>query len=136
MADVKTTLRWTGERLRFEAGGDDHPWIPVDGSGKVGPRPMELLLISLAGCMAADIVEILRKMRVPLEALEVRVEGDRAPDPPRRYTRIHLVCEPRGTPADAADKVRRAVALSEDKYCSVLHTLRPDAEVRVEVVLG
>lgn len=136
MANVAVSLRWTGEALRFHGGAEGGEWVRIDGAGATGPSPMQALLLALAGCMAADIVEILGKMRVPLQALELRVEGDRAVEPPRRYTRVRLVCEARGVaPADES-KLWRAVTLSQEKYCSVMHTLRPDLELGIEVVLG
>jgi putative redox protein len=132
---MKATLRWTGEALRFEGQGEDTPWIPIDGGRETGPSPMQTLLLSLAACSAADVVEILGKMRVPLEGLEVRLEGDRAPEPPRRYTAIRILYRVRGVPPEAEDKVQRAVALSREKYCSVVHTLRPETEITSEIVL-
>jgi putative redox protein len=93
-----------------------------------------MLLLSLAGCMGVDVVDILNKSRVPLEALRVEVEGDRAPEPPRRFEAIRLTYHVRG-PSDADQgKLERAVQLSKDKYCSVLHTLRPDVDLDVRIV--
>ncbi|HEX7051573.1 MAG TPA: OsmC family protein [Longimicrobiales bacterium] len=136
MADVAVTLRWTGEGLRFDGGARDGAWIRLDGDGETGPAPMQTLLLALAGCMAADVVNILGKMRLPLEGLEFRIEGDRAPEPPRRYLRLRMVCETRGIAAADEDKVRRALALSEEKYCSVLHTLRPDLDIGTRLILS
>ena len=136
MADVDVTLRWTGESLRFDGGGPDGEWIRLDGTKETGPAPMQALLLSVAGCMAADIIEILKKMRVPFEGLEIRVEGDRAAEPPRRFLRVRMVCETKGLGEADADKLDRAVALSRDKYCSVLHSLRPDMDFEIETVLG
>ena len=136
MADVDVALHWTGRGLAFEGGGPDGPTVVVDGDRELGPSPMQLLLISLAGCSAADVVDVLGKMRVSLEALTVRVEGDRAPEPPRRYTRIRLVYVTRGIAAADEPKLRRAVELSHQTYCSVVHTLRPDAELTFEIELG
>ncbi len=86
--------------------------------------------------MGADIVDILGKMRVPLEALELRLEGDRAAEPPRRFLSIRILGEARGVSEEDEPKLRRAVALSEEKYCSVLHTLRPDCEISTEIRRG
>ena len=136
MADVAVALRWSGTGLVFEGGAPGGPAVRVDGQGAAGVSPMQALLLSLAGCTGADVVDILGRMRVPLAGLEVRVEGERAPSPPRRYTRVRLVYEVRGVAAADEEKVRRAVALSQEKYCSVLHTLRPDLELHTEIVLG
>ncbi|HEX6938923.1 MAG TPA: OsmC family protein [Longimicrobiales bacterium] len=131
MADTVVSARWTGDGLRFEGSGGTGDVVIVDGGG-AGTRPTELLLLGLAGCMGADIVDILGKMRVPLEALEIRVEGDRAAEPPRRFVRIRILCDARGVPEEDGLKLERAIALSQEKYCSVLHTLRPDCEIRIE----
>ncbi len=136
MADTVVTLRWLGEGLKFESEGSGGITVPIDGDGEVGTRPMELLLIGLAGCMGIDIVDIVHKMRVELEGLDVRVEGDRAPEPPRRYTRIRLAYEARGVAEEDLPKLQRAVDLSEEKYCSVLHTLRQDIELETEIRLS
>ena len=136
MADTVVTLRWLGEGLKFESEASGGITVPIDGDGEAGSRPMELLLIGLAGCMGIDIVDIVHKMRVELEGLDVRVEGDRAPEPPRRYTRIRLAYEARGVAEEDLPKLQRAVDLSEEKYCSVLHTLRQDIELETEIRLS
>lgn len=136
MADAKVVLRWTGESLRFDGGAPGGEWIRLDGSRETGPAPMHALLLAVAGCMGADILEILGKMRVAIEGLEIRVEGDRAPEPPRRFLSTRFVCETRGVATADAEKLERAVLLSRDKYCSVLHSLRPDIKVQIETVMG
>ena len=136
MADMQVSLRWLGPGLEFEGGRDDGPTMVLDGNGIAAPSPVQLLLISLGGCSGADVVEILGKMRVPLEALTVRIEGDRVAEPPRRFTRIKLTYVTRGLDAAHEDKLRRAVELSHEKYCSVLHTIRPDVEIQSEIDLG
>jgi putative redox protein len=136
MADVEVSLRWTGKGLEFKGGAEGGPVVRIDGDKQTGASPMQALLLAIAGCMGADIVNILAKMRVRLDGLEIRLEGDRAADPPRRYTRIRLVCESRGVPAADEPKLRRAVDLSRDTYCSVMHSLRTDLEIETEVVLG
>jgi putative redox protein len=135
MADVAVAIRWTGVGEVFQGGAPGGPEATVDGVGRAGPSPMQTLLLALAGCSAADVVEILGKMRVPLAGLEVEVEGERAPDPPRRYTAVRLRYRVRGLAPEAEERLRRAVALSQEKYCSVLHTLRPDVAVESDVAL-
>jgi putative redox protein len=93
-----------------------------------------MLLLSLAGCMGIDVIDILNKSRVPVEELRVEVEGDRAPEPPRRFVSIRLTYHVRGPGEEDRSKLDRAVQLSRDKYCSVLHTLRPDLELDVRIV--
>ncbi|MBI4543939.1 MAG: OsmC family protein [Gemmatimonadetes bacterium] len=135
-AEVTVALRWTGEGLQFEGGAPAGPAARVDGRGMAGSSPMQTLLLALAGCTGSDVVEILGKMRVPLTGLEVRVEGERAAEPPRRYTRLRLVYQTRGVAANDEAKVRRAIALSHEKYCSVLHSLRPELDWSSELVLA
>lgn len=130
MSDVVVESRWKGG-MRFEAVGRAGVTVVVDGDGAGGPTPMESLLISLASCMGSDVVDILSRMRVSFDGLMVRVEGDRRPEPPRRYTAIRLTYAVDGVADGNGDKLERAVDLSRDKYCSVIHSLRPDLEVSI-----
>jgi putative redox protein len=93
-----------------------------------GLRPMELLLISLAGCTSIDVVGILQKKRQQMTGYEVQVEGQRAADHPRVFThiRVHYVISGRELDPQA---IERAIELSRDKYCSVSAMLHQSAEV-------
>ncbi len=135
MADVAVRLSWTGEGLRFRGGREGGPEVTVDGQGVAGPSPMQTLLLALAACSGADVVDILGKMRVPLAGLEVTIEGDRVAAAPRRFTAIRMRYLARGLPVEAEARLRHAVELSREKYCSVLHTLRPDVVVESDVAL-
>lgn len=106
---------------------------PPDGHGR-GASPLKLLLASLASCSAMDVVSILRKGRQPLEGLVISVDGDRVADHPRRYTGLVVTYKAWGKGLDQG-AVERAVALSQEKYCSVSATLREGAtiESRIEV---
>lgn len=129
-------LHWQGEGQQFRGGRIGGPEIVLDGSGERGPSPVVALALGLAACMAADVLEIAQKMRLPIGSLEVRLEGDRAAEPPRRYTSLRLSYVTGGVaPADEA-KVWRAIELSRDRYCSVLHSLRPDIALDIELDLG
>lgn len=129
MADGKppvvAELVWSDE-LRFGATSGTTA-IVVDGDSRAGPSPVQLLVIALAGCMAIDVVDIVRKGRYPLAAFRVTISADRAPDPPRRLLRVNLRFHVHG--AVPASSVERAIALSRDKYCSVWHSLRQDIEL-------
>ena len=133
MSSNAVILHWTGEGLRFRGGREGGPEILVDTDGEAGPSPMDSLLLGLAGCMGIDVVMILEKGRVPLDALSVRVEGDRPEDPPRRFTAVRMTYRISGPPEKDHGKVERAVALSREKYCSVLHTLQPDLGLEIDV---
>lgn len=133
MSSSDAWLRWTGQDLVFRGSAGGAPELVVDSANTAGTSPMGLLLLSLAGCMAVDVVMILEKGRVPLDGVEVRIDGTRADDPPRRYESIRLTYRFSGPAAHHEAKVQRAVDLSRDRYCSVLHTLRPDLELDIRV---
>lgn len=132
MSDVVVQARWEGG-LRFEVVGKAGVPVLVDGDGQAGISPVEAVAVALAGCMGADVVEILGKMRVDLEALTVGVEGDRRAEAPRRYTAIRMVFGVAGVAEADADKLQRAIDLSRERYCSVLHTLSPDLDISISV---
>lgn len=127
------TLRWTGQGLAFEgmtgSGGPDRV-VPIDGDSASGASPMELLLLSLGGCMAIDVRMILERSRVGLVSLELDMSGERRDEAPRYYTSIQMHFRITGPAEQDRPKVARAVQLSEEKYCSVYHTLRPDLDIR------
>jgi putative redox protein len=122
---VVATLTWS-ENLVFNATCARISLV-TDGKSTAGGSPVQLLAISLAGCMSMDVVDIVRKSRQPLTAFQCRLTGERAPGPPHRFLKIHLHFHLAGTVAD--DVVQRAIALSHDKYCSVWHSMRQDIEL-------
>lgn len=134
MADVDISLSWAQRGLELRAHGRSGNEVVLDGDGQTGTTPVEALLISLAACMAADIVDIAGKMRLPIASLDVSASGMRNPEPPRRYLSMRLVFTIGGVGGEDAPKLARALELSEEKYCSVMHTLRPDVEVTTELV--
>lgn len=136
VADVEVFLGWTGAGLRFEGRGRSAVGLSMDGDREDAPSPVETLLLSLAGCMAADLVDIGGRMRLPIESVEVHGTGDRRTEPPRRYTGVRLVFSVGGVPESDEAKLRRALELSAEKYCSVMHTLRPDLPIETELVLA
>jgi putative redox protein len=122
---VSAELIWS-EELQFGATSGSTAII-VDGNSAAGPSPVQLLAIALAGCMASDLVDIIRKGRHPLSAFRATVTGERAPEPPRRLLKVQLEFHLHGSVPEAA--VERAISLSRDKYCSVWHSLRQDIEL-------
>ena len=132
----QVVMRWAGEGLLFRGGPDDGVQITVDSSGEQGQTPTQLLLMSLAGCMAVDVLMILEKSRVPVESLEVEAIGERAETVPKRFESIELVYRLKGPSEEHQVKLDHAIELSRDKYCSVLHTLDEgiDLDIRVERV--
>ncbi len=126
-------VSWLGD-LRFEGGAPDGPRSRVDGDNTSAPGPMLTLLLAVATCAGADVVSILKKMQVDLRLCDVEVTGHRAEDHPRRYLRIEYVWRLAGAGLDEA-KARRAIDLSLEKYCSVLHSLNPDIPVSYQLHL-
>ena len=94
---------------------------------------MHFLLVALAGCMAVDVRMILEKSRVPLESLEVEAVGMRADAAPRRFVEIRLNYRLSGPEKEHETRLQRAIDLSRDKYCSVLHTLDPEIDLTITV---
>ena len=123
----RASLVWQ-EGLRFVGGESEGPSTTVDGDNAVAPGPMLTLLLAAASCSGSDVVLILQKMRVQLRELRIDVSGVRREQEPRRYTAIHLDYHLRGEGLDQA-KATRAVTLSVEKYCSVIHSLAPDIVV-------
>jgi putative redox protein len=122
---ITATLTWQGD-LRFRAETPRNA-ITIDADSAAGPSPVDALALALAGCMAIDVVDIIKKGRHPLASLEARVSGERRDDPPRRFTRFTLIFILGGNVP--AHVVQRAIDLSRDKYCSVWHSLREDIEL-------
>jgi putative redox protein len=117
------------EGMRFVAeAGAGHQRITLDGEGLAGQSPMDVLLSGLAGCTGMDVISVLQKMRQEVTGLRVEVHGTRADDHPMVYTAITIeyVVTGRGVQEDA---VRRAVELSETKYCSVSAMLAKTAAI-------
>jgi putative redox protein len=135
MADLIVRLEWQGVGEQFRGGSEGGPAVVIDGSNGAGPSPVVALVLGVGGCMAADVLDITQKMRVPVTALSVVVEADRRVEPPRRVTRLLLKFEVSGPAAEDEPKLWRAIDLSRDKYCSVWHSLRPDIDLGVELEL-
>lgn len=100
-----------------------------------GPSPMDLVQGALAACSGIDVVMILEKMRKPLAGLRIEVEAERRDETPRVYTRLSLVYHVDGEGIDEAS-VRRAVSLSQEKYCSVSAMLETTATLSHRIVLN
>ena len=134
MADSIVRLDWTGEGLAFRGAAENGPELVYDSDAKIGPSPTQSLLGSMAACMGIDVVMILEKSRVPVTSLSVTVEGDRVQDAPRYFHTMRLTYHVSGPTDEDEAKLQRAVDLSRDKYCSVLHSLRPDLDLEIRIV--
>jgi putative redox protein len=123
---VTAQVQWIGEQKFVATSPSGHAiTIDADGKSNKAPNPMELLLLALGACTAVDVVLILEKKRQKLQALNVVCSAERSPDPPKVWTKFELLYQLRGTVDDAAAK--RAIELSEEKYCSVSAMLKKTA---------
>ena len=121
MAEVMTAraILETGMRFDAEAGSGHHVTLDAaehGGGQDLGFRPMELLLVGLAGCTGMDIISILRKKRQDVTGYEVQVQGVRAEDHPMVFVEItveHVITGHHIQP----EAVARAIELSEERYC-------------------
>lgn len=105
-----------------------------DPKAQEGCWPTDTLLMSVAGCLAIDVVSFLQKMRAVISKFEIDVSGERNLTPPQYYKSIELVIHISGeniTPK----KLDRVISLSQEKYCSVYHSLKKDIEVKVSYVI-
>lgn len=137
MSNVREVLlQWRGEGLEFHGHGTipESPSVEIDSDSGSGPSPSQQLLLAAGSCAAVDVVMILQKMRVDLEKVSVRVRGTRREDYPRRFVAVHLAFEVSGTGLNRS-KADRAVQLSVEKYCSVLHTLAGDLDISYDVAV-
>jgi putative redox protein len=131
---MKVTLKRLNDAYHMEATNETGNSIQMDGSPKIGgenlgARPMEVVLMSLAGCSSIDVISILKKMKQEVTDYNVEVEAEREPDVvPSLFTSIHLHYKLTGVDLDA-DKVKRAIQLSAEKYCSVSKILEPTAKI-------
>ena len=130
---AKVTLN---EGMQFVGSADSGHAVLMDAAPEVGGantalRPMEMLLVSLGGCTGMDVVSILRKMRVEWRRFEILIEAERAPEHPRVFTKIHLTYRIWGENIPK-DKLKKAIDLSQERYCSVTAMLRKTAEITYE----
>lgn len=130
---TKINMKRVNEKVHFRAYNSNGNIISMDGSPDIGGegkgvRPMELLLMSMAGCSSIDIVMILDKMRQNLRHLDVQVEGFREEGAiPAVFTKIHIHYILSGDLKK--EKVKQAIDMSLGKYCSVSKMLEKAAEI-------
>jgi len=133
METVKGTvnIKWAGARMMLGVDSRGSA-VPIGFNREAEPtwsgiKPSDLLLLAAASCSAYDVVDILQKQREPLEGLDIQCTGEQVTEQPYNFISLHLRYIIKG--AVDPKKVERAIKLSEDKYCSVLATLRPSLEI-------
>lgn len=129
---VVGSVTWDGGQRFTGASGELR--TVFDGESVAAPSPVLALLLAGGSCTGIDVVLILEKMRITLRSLRVECRGERRETHPRRLEAVHYTFIGAGDGLDG-DKLERAVALSVEKYCSVLASLAPDVRVTHEVVV-
>ncbi len=130
-------VKWdTG--LKFEADVNGHKIIMdaalENGGNNSGPTPKPLMLASLAGCTGMDVVSILNKMKVEIKSFQMHVEGETTDEHPKYYKHMHVIYEFTGKNLPM-DKIKKAVDLSEERYCGVGALYRKAIPVTSEIKL-
>jgi putative redox protein len=132
------TTKWLNN-MAFEADVHGHKIIldagPNAGGENRGPRPKPLMLASLGGCTAMDVISILKKMRVEVDEFNVRVEGELTEEHPKHFIKIHVVYEFTGKDLPM-DKLKKAVELSEERYCGVSAVYKKTMVMTSEIVVN
>jgi putative redox protein len=128
----EATVRWAGRMTFIGKAGTNH-LVPMDttpdfGGDSSATKPLELLLLALGGCTGMDIVSLFKKMRVDFSGIEMNLTAERSEEHPNVYTKIDLEYVIYGRGMDE-EKVKRAVELSQEKYCSVSAMLRKSCPV-------
>lgn len=132
-APTTVTVDWI-DALRFAGTTPKGATITMDSAGTAGPSPMDVLLMAGGACSGMDVVSILEKMQVTLAHCRIELSGTRADEHPRRYLAITMRFRIKGEGLTEA-KAERAVALSVEKYCSVMRSLDESIKVTTEIVI-
>ena len=135
---MRARIKWIEQASFVAESGSGHAVVidgaPEHGGRNLGIRPMEAVLMGVGACTAFDVVSILKKSRQKVADCIVELEADRAEQPPKVFTRIHMVYRVSGSDLDPA-RVQRAVTLSAEKYCSATAMLRERVDIRHEVII-
>jgi len=135
MTKQQVKIDWL-ENMAFEANVNGHK-ITLDAAETVGgenrgPRPKPLMLAALAGCTGMDVVSILKKMRIELDDFNVVVEGDLTEEHPKQFYKMNVIYEFKGNDLPL-EKLKKAVSLSEERYCGVSALYKKAIEVTSEI---
>ena len=132
MTSMKARVSWVEDMMFTGESGSGHTIVldgaPENGGRNAGIRPLELMLLGLAGCTVFDVVLILQRGREPIAGCVVEVDAERAPTDPKVFTAIHLQYRLSGQGL-SPQKVERAIQLSKEKYCSASIMLGQVAQI-------
>ena len=135
---MKTTTKWV-EALAFDAIADSGHSVRIDtslegGGLNSGMNPKKMLLGALNGCSGMDVVDILKKMKVDFSDLEIISEAEQTEDHPKVFAFIKMVYRIHAKPENL-DKVKRAIALSQEKYCGISAMLAKHCPIEYSIEL-
>ena len=135
---MKTVTKWVNA-LAFDATADTGHTVRIDttvegGGLGSGMNPKKMLLGSLCGCSGMDVVEMLKKMRIDFTRFEIEAEADQTEDHPKVFKYINMVYSIDVKP-EYLDKVKRAVTLSQEKYCGVSAMLAKHCAINYSIEL-
>lgn len=129
------TTHWKGG-LTFEADNPSGKFVTMDtdieGKEREGLSPKAMMLASLAGCSALDVISILKKMKVTISDFKIETTGELTDEHPKYYKKVNVVYHFYGTDLKK-DKCEKAVQLSVDKYCGVMAMFRKFAEISIDI---
>jgi putative redox protein len=129
---MKARIKWVQDATFVGESGSGHSVVmdgPPDSGGRnLGVRPMEMLLLGMGGCTAADVVHILKRSRQSVTDCVVELDAERAAEVPKVFTRIHVHFIVTGNNL-SDNQVKRAVQLSAEKYCSASLMLAKTAAI-------
>jgi putative redox protein len=129
MKKTEAVIEYAGNEFFVAITPSGHAQVlDAKGERSAASSPLELLLIALGSCTAADVVSILEKKRQKVTKYHVEVRGERREEHPRSFRRMEVLHIVTGHGV-STEAVRHAVELSTEKYCSVAATLRPTAEI-------
>ena len=131
---MKVTMRHI-EGMRFIGETENHSIVLESDylNEQKAVAPMEAFLLSLGGCTGMDVVAILMKMKQPPKKFRIEIEGERAQEHPKVYTKVHLKYYLEGVDYE---KAKKAVDLSQNRYCPVSAMLRRSGcEIEYEVIV-
>jgi putative redox protein len=126
MSQVK--VKWVEGKQFVGTDSTSHSLVMSTSQEGTGLRPSDLLLLGLGGCTGVDVISILEKQRQKVSGLEITINGEQDPEPPWTFRRIEIEYFLRGKGLKE-EAVRRAIRLSEEKYCSVGATISGVAEI-------
>lgn len=130
--DYTDGMAFNGKVAQFDIHMDAKP--EVGGLDK-GPTPKPLLLVSLGGCTGMDVVSLLKKMRQEYDSYKMKITGEQTDEHPKYYHKIHVEYIFEGESLDEG-KVKKAVDLSQEKYCGVSYMLKQAAELTYSITIN